>query len=453
MFTVTCVRERVLLLAGVSRRLVWVAGLAIAMSWGQGANWPQWRGPEFNGSTSEAGLPESFSRTEQVVWNVELPGSSAATPAVWGDRVFLNSADEDEGLVLGLCLDVKTGAELWRVKLETGTHRDNRSNYASPSPITDGKHVWFYTSTGELVALDVEGQEVWRRNIQKDYGEFAFQWTYASSPLLYGDRLYVQVLQRDVPVNGRGRADGPNDSYILCLEPLTGKEIWRHVRPSKGVAEAREAYSTPLPVVEGGRSEFIIVGGDCITGHDLASGEELWRWGTWNPRRIGHYRLVPSPVAGGGVVLACGPKGEPIFAAPLGKSGVLKDEELAWVSTERAISADVPTPLFYRGHFYVLDGNRKALSCVEPASGKVLWTGEFESRVPFEASPTGADGRVYCINHRGEVFVVKAQSGGFELVAQVEMGDESDRDVRASIVAAQGRLFIRTNSRLYCLGE
>jgi outer membrane protein assembly factor BamB len=163
--------------------------------------------------------------------------------------------------------------------------------------------------------------------------------------------------------------------------------------------------------------------------------------------------LVPSPVAGGGVVLACGPKGEPIFAAPLGKTGVLEDEDLAWVSKERAISADVPTPLFYGGHFYVLDGNRKALSCVEPASGKVLWTGEFESRVPFESSPTGADGRVYCINHRGEVFVVKAQTTGFELVAQVEMGDENDRDVRATVVAAQGRLFIRTNSRLYCLGD
>jgi outer membrane protein assembly factor BamB len=381
-----------------------------------------------------------------------MPGASAATPAVWNDRVFLPSVDQETGTVVALCLETASGKELWRRNLGKGTHRDNRSDYASPSPITDGRHVWFYTSMGELVAFDWTGKEIWRRNIQKDYGEFAFLWTYSSSPLLFNGRLYVQVLQRDVPVRGRGRADGPNDSYLLALDPLTGEEQWRQIRLSKAVAEAREAFSTPIPLLGTAQPEILILGGDCVTGHSPETGRELWRWGTYNPRRVPHYRLVPSPIAGNGVILACGPKGEPIYAVKAGQEGELTDDNLAWVSQDRAVTSDVPTPLFFQGRFYILDGNRKGLSCVEPKTGRVLWTGSLQCRAPFEASPTGADGRIFCINHRGEVFVVAADEQ-FRILHQTNMGDESDRNIRSSIVAAQQKLFLRTNSRLYCLSN
>src|SRR5438093_13480351 len=106
---------------------------------------------------------------------------------------------------------------------------------------------------------------------------------------------------------------------------MTGKELWRHVRPADAVQESLEAFTTPIPFTHDGRTEILITGGDCITGHDAASGKEFWRWGTWNPEKIGHWRLVPSPVAGAGVALACGPKGAPVFAAKLGGSGQLSD--------------------------------------------------------------------------------------------------------------------------------
>src|SRR5207247_7186301 len=158
--------------------------------------------------------------------------------------------------------------------------------------------VWFYYGTGELACFDVSGKESWHRNIQKDYGQFAYQWTYGASPLLYDGRLYVVVLQRNVRVHGRGSEN--SEYYLLALAPATGKELWRVLRPSEAREESLEAYSTPMPYTHNGRTELIITGGDSISGHDPATGKEIWRWGTWNPTRIGHWRLVPSATAGAG---------------------------------------------------------------------------------------------------------------------------------------------------------
>src|SRR5437867_7218826 len=265
-------------------------------------------------------------------------------------------------------------------------------------------------------------------------------------------KLYMQVLQRDVPANGRGKKDGPNESYLLALDPDTGKQLWRQLRPSEAVAESREAFTTPIPYEYKGRKQLIVIGGDCLTGHDLASGKELWRWGTWNPEKISHWRLVPSPVAGGGVVLGCGPKGAPVCAVKAGGKGTLDDSGLAWKSTEREISSDVSTPLFYQDRFYVLNSDRKSIARVVPASGKVEWVGEPGSQAKIESSPTGADGRIYFMNFRGDVFVVEAGEQ-FKLLHKTAMGDEGDNKLRSSIAIAHGCLFIRTDSKLYCVGN
>jgi outer membrane protein assembly factor BamB len=414
-------------------------------------NWPQWRGPHFDGSSTEQNLPAEFSKTNNVKWTASLPGPSAATPIVWGDRVFVSSTDTRTKTLRAICLDRQTGKQLWNQETGMGFNLDDRSNLASPSPITDGKLVWFYYGTGDLVAFDLTGKKLWSREIQKDYGQFAFNWTYGSSPMLYGDKLYVQVLQRDVAVRGRGRKDGPNDSYLLALDPKTGKELWKHVRPSEAHEESREAYSTPIPFERNGGGGLLITGGDCITAHDAATGAELWRWGTWNPTRITHWRLVPSPVAGGGMALACAPKGSAVYALKLDSKGTRTDKDLAWTSQEREVSSDVGTPLFYKGRFYVLNGDKKTIARVDPATGKADWIGELGTRIKIESSPTGADDKIYFQNFRGEVFVVAAAEQ-FKLLHVAAMGDEDDNDLRAGVAASQGKLFIRTGSKLYCIG-
>jgi len=418
------------------------------------ANWGHWRGPSFNGSSTEQNQPADFSKTNNVKWAAALPGTSAATPIIWNDSVFVSSADDRAKTMRALCLERKSGKVLWDQEVGVGYNLDEKSNFASPSPVTDGKIVVFYYGNGELASFDFSGKKLWGRNLQKDYGQFAYQWTYGASPTLYQDKLFIEVLQRDQPVHGRGRTDAPIESYLLALDPSTGKELWKHVRPSEAKMESHEAYTTPIPFEFKGRTELLIAGGDAITGHDPKTGDELWRWSTWNPSFITHWRLVPSPVTGGGVVLVCAPKGAPVYAFKAGAKGKQDDSVIAWKSSEREITSDVATPLFYKGSFYILKGEppRAAISRVEPATGKVEWTGQLETRIKIESSPTAADDKIYFQNFRGEVFVVAAGEQ-FKLLGTIPMGDEWDDQLRSSIAISQGELFIRTGHKLYCVGN
>jgi len=432
---------------------VFLAIVAMTISAAHAADWPQWRGPNFNGSTDEKNLPVKWSRTENVAWSAELPGPSAATPIISGDRVFISSVDSAADSLVAMCFDRTSGRLLWSHEVAKGTRRDRRSNYSAPSPVTDGKIVIFFYSTGLLICYDMDGNRIWSRNIQDDYGTFAFLWTFSSSPTLYGGRLYLQVLQRDVPVQGRGLAGQKNRSYILAMDPKTGRTLWRQFRPTDAVAESREAFSTPIPGTLGGKEQLLVVGGDLISGHDLETGKELWRWGTWNPYRIGHWRLVPSPVAGGGVVLACGPKTAPVFAVRPNGRGTLNDTAVAWdTGDEKQVTSDVPTPAFYDGDFFILSDLRKNLSRVDSRTGKVKWTVPTPGKAKYEASPLAADGRIYIINHAGQVDVIDAATGN--VINSIQMDDPAGRAVvRASISAAGGKLFIRTTTKLYCIGK
>lgn len=424
------------------------------------ANWSNWRGPNHNGASPETGLPTKFSRTENVKWKADLPGVSAATPIIHGNHVFLSSANEGNDTLHALALDRRTGRILWNHEIAPTYRRDSRSTFAAPSPTTDGKLVYFHYGNGEVAAFDFSGKKAWSRNLQDVHGQFSIQWTPSSSPLLHGGKLYFQILQRDIQVEFRGQRYGKphnNESYLLAVDPKTGKDLWKVIRPSKAVFESREAFSSPYPMINNGREEIVLVGGDAISGHNPANGKEIWRWGTWNPTRIGHWRLVPSPVSGDGVVLACGPKGAPVTAIKVGGKGVLDDDGVAWSSPDREITSDVPTPAFYEGKFYVVNDRRGLLLCVNPPDGKVIWKGKLKGtgRITskFEASPTVADGHIYTINHKGEVIVCQAGGKEFKQVHAVAMGKRDDNNVRSGVAISQGNLFIRTGSELFCIGK
>lgn len=422
-------------------------------------DWPNWRGPSHNGSAQAVNLPVKFSPTQNVKWIADLPGPSAATPIVHGSSVFVSSTDPKNQALLALCLDRKTGKEKWRQSVGSGYRPagegnpfqlDDRSNYASPSPVTNGKQVIFFYGNGDLAAFDFAGKKLWQRNLQKDFGDFAFQWTFSSSPLLYDGKLYLQILQRDRPVGPRGK-DGA-ESFLLALKPETGVELWRSVRPTTAIYESREAFTTPMPYVHNGRKELLIAGGDFVTGHDPNTGKELWRWGTWNEsHRIPHWRLVPSPVAGAGIVLVCAPKRAPVYATKLGGNGHLGDAGLAWKSEERSpVTSDVPTPVFYNGKFYVLSDVRQSLSCVDPKTGATDWSVAVPGRSMCWASPTGADGKIYLMNLDGIVFVMDAATG--KLLSENVMDPEGS-EIRSTIAVAHNNLFIRTNTKLFCVGQ
>lgn len=416
-------------------------------------DWANWRGPSYNGSTEAKGLPVTFSPTTGIKWAVTLPGPTAATPVVQGNRVYSTAADFDKQLLIAYCLDRRTGKVLWQDAMGSGyqpggqgnkVRLDERSHYAAPSPVTDGKRVVFFFGNGDLATFTPEGKKLWQRNLQREGGDFALQWTFSSSPQLWKGKLYLQILQRNRPVGPRGK--GEPESFLLALDPATGKELWRSVRPSEGSNESREAYSTPIPHTINGKNLLLIAGGDVLTGHDPETGKELWRWGTWNEgHREQWWRLVPSPVAGEGVVMVCAPKRAPVYA--IAQDG----SNLAWKSDDRsAVTSDVPTPCFSQGRFYVLSDVRKSLSCVEAKTGNIVWSVPTPGRQMCWGSPTLADGKLYVVDLNGVVFVFEAATG--KLLAENPM-DVEGSDVRSSIAVAYNNLFIRTKDKLYCVGK
>ena len=428
-------------------KLLWTLFLACAAGSALAGNWPQWRGPNFDGSANETNLPSEWSTTQNVAWVAPMPGSSAATPAIWEDSVFVSSPNAQQDLLL-LCLDRGNGHVRWQQKVASGDFDKGRNNVASPSPVTDGQRAFIMFATGDLAAFDFSGRELWHRNLAQDYGRFAIMWIYGSSPMLYRDHLYVQVLQSaKVPDDYSHAQDGKVDreSYLLCMDPTTGKDLWRHIRPTDAFSEAQEAYSTPLPVQNGDKTEIILVGGNYVTAHNAVDGTELWRCAGLNDKHEAFWRIVPSAVAAEGLIFACGPKRDPVLAIKDGGHGLVTQTHTAWKFSE--FPSDCPTPLVYGRRLFVLDGDRQVLTALEPTTGHKIWQGKLGVHEIFRSSPTGADGKIYCISESGTA-VVLAGGDEFKVLSTIRMGESP---VRASIAAAQGELFIRTAKSVYCL--
>ena len=417
-------------------------------SFASAENWPNWRGPNQDGSSSETGLLAKFSTKEGVKWAANVPGIAASVPVIWGDNIFITAPIVAEKKLVGLCYDKQSGKEKWRTTISEGAEVqwDDKSNLASPSAATDGDRVYFLFANAIAAACDFSGKIIWKRDFKETHGAFATQWTYGSSPTIDSGKLYIQVLQRNETFKfqekfEKGTPGKDMSSYILAIDPATGKDIWKHIRPSLASVESLEAFSSPVFTTFKDQRLMLISGGDTLTIHEASSGKEL--------------RLVPSPVVGDGIAIVCAPKNSPVFAMPLDAKG---ETQPVWQTEPKGVTSDVPTPAFYKGKFYVLDGGKKLLSCLEPKTGKVLWTGELGGKTKFESSPTVADDKVYCINFWGEVYVAKANTDQFELLSVNEMGNGSKpngnaESVRASVSVSDSSLFVRTQDKLYRIAK
>jgi outer membrane protein assembly factor BamB len=413
-----------------------------------GADWPQWRGPFLNGSTIEKGLAASWSKTENIAWISPLPGPSAATPIVCNGRVFVSSA-EGKGTknVFALCLDAKTGKELWRKKFVTAERRIRRNNMATPSPVTDGKSIFFLYGSGDFVGLDYEGNTLWSRNIEKEYGNISIKFGYSSSPLLYDGKIYVLVQRRDKTYR-KPKSDTPLNSFLLAVDPKTGKNLWKQPRQTDAEDESLDAYSTPI-VLKGKKGmEIGIIGADYVTGYDPETGKELWRYG-YSPTKKDNWRHVSSLVPGDGLHYGVKSRGSGLFVIRAGGQGMLSKEHIAW--TFDGPTPDSSTPLLYEGNLYVLEGReKKIMTCLDAKTGRQKWQGKLGGSAPYYASATAADGKIYCINEEGRVVVVSAGNKQFKVISRIELESEP---CRASIAIADGHLFIRTAEHLYCVGK
>jgi outer membrane protein assembly factor BamB len=397
-------------------------------------NWPQWRGPLLNGVSNEKGLPVKWTAVENVAWKVPMPSRTGATPIIWNDRIFLNVALHDSSGDLELwCLNRSNGDPLWKRPLGGGNHREQKQNMSSPSPVTDGTHVWVMTGTGILKAFDLSGTEVWARDIQHDYGRFGLNWGYASSPLLHEGALYVQVL------HGM-KTDDP--SYVMRIDKATGKTVWRVVRPTDAPQESPDSYTTPALLRYGNTTEIVITGGDVVTGHDLETGKELWRADGLNPGRSSSYRIIASPLVAGDVIIAP-TRQRPMLALKAGGRGDITRTHKLW---EFNNGPDVPTPVSDGKYLYVLnDGG--VVYCLDLRTGATIYGPSRLKPGTYSASPTLADGRLYVTSEEGTTTVFAA-GPKFEVVAE----NAVDEYTLSSIAVSQSQLFLRTDRHLYAIG-
>ncbi len=407
-------------------------------------NWPQWRGPQQNGVSSARNLPTSWSPDKNVIWKAELPSWSGSTPIVWNDRIFLMSPSPSQKPeerepggpeIYILCLSRKDGSERWRYKLDEGNELWRKHNNTSPSPVTNGAHVWAVTGNGVAACLNMDGKLVWTRDIQRDYGEFGLNFGYASSPILHDGKLILQVLHGSY-------TDEP--SYIVALNAANGKEVWREERATDASRESPDSYTTPVLLKHGGKTQIVITGGDCVTGHDPATGREIWRAYGLNPERRGNYRIVASPVAVGDLIYAP-TRRRPLLALAAGGTGdVSGNVKWKW---EGAAAPDVPTPVCDGKYFYMVD-DRGLVTCLDARTGAVVWGPERTAQGTVSASPHLADGKLFLLNEYA-VTTVLAAGPKFEVLATNELDDTY---TLSSPVSSGSQLFMRTATHLYCIG-
>ncbi len=396
------------------------------------ADWPQWRGPELRGTSPETGLPVKWSTSEGLVWTLDLPSASGSTPIVSGDRVYLNVVEGDT--VSLWCLERKTGAARWKRPLGASAgHAHKKHNMSTPSPVTDGQRVYAMTGQGALKGMSADGQELWARDLQQEYGPFGTNWGYGSSPLLVEGTLYVQVL------HGM-KTDEP--SYLVGIDAATGKNRFRVERHTRAQTESPDAYTTPTVARRGQQVEIVLTGGDVVTGHDPASGRELWRVDGLNPENNPFQRIVASPVAVGDLVVAPTRVKPMLVVRAFGRGDVTKSA-VVW-SFDRG--PDVPTPATDGTLLYVLT-DKGLLYCMDLATGKPHYGPERLRTGTYSSSPLLADGKLYVTNEDGVTSVVKAGTA-FELLAENAL----EGFTVSSPAAASGQLFIRTASHLYAIG-
>jgi outer membrane protein assembly factor BamB len=413
-----------------------VAGLVVLLGAGPavGEEWPGWRGPRGDGTSSEAGVPLKWGTKENVRWKVEVPGIGHSSPVVYGERVFVTTCVEGagKGRRMLLCYDRRSGKERWRrVVLTARLERKHALNsYASGTPATDGKHVYVafldYPNM-QVACYDVDGNKVWQRSPGKLLSVHGF----CTSPVLYKGLVVLN-----------GDQDG--DGYLVALDKKTGEQRWRADRPNK-----TRSYCTPLLIPDPrrpGSTQLVLSGSKCVAGYDADTGK--LRWIVDGPTE----QYVAGLVYHKGVVfLTSGfPEHHLMGINPAGEGNITESKYVLWHVGNRENgrgrgASYVPSPVAHGGYFFVVS-DPGYLSCLEARTGKRLWMRKLGRR--HSASIVLVGGKLLVPDDDGVTWVVEA-GPKFELVGKNDLGEPCF----ASPAVAHGEVFLRTEKHLWCIGR
>jgi outer membrane protein assembly factor BamB len=410
--------------------------------WGE--NWPQWRGPTNDGISGEKNLAVRWSASENIAWKMPLKGLGTSTPVIWEDRIFLTSQlgdgplaegardfddaqrakkmGEERGvtfLVSAFARD--SGRPVWETRFPGGDHLPEvhiKHNLASPSCVTDGERVYAWFGTGLAVALTLDGETVWQRDLGKEYTPFDVRWGHGSSPALYKERLLLLV-------------DHPLDSYLLAVDRRSGEDI---LKISRG--KERRSYTTPFIVQRDEGDQLIVNTNEAIQALDPDTGKLIWQVGEDNRVPIG------VPVFHNGVLYSNrGYNSSPYLAVGVDGTGDVSRSKLKW----RAPTGGpyVSSLTYYQGVLYMAN-ERGIASAVDAGTGETLWKQRLGG--VFSASPVAADGLVYLAEESGKTYVIEA-GREFKLAATNDLGERT----LASPAISGGLLFLRSDDHLFAI--
>jgi len=417
------------------------------------ANWPQWRGADGSGVSNEKNLPSDWNVSRNIKWKTPIEGRGHSSPIVWNNRIFLTTAVEGE-VVPGakaikhmdgdkeflhpdsvgadrkhtfkvVCIDRASGKVLWESVAWEGTPYDNRhrkSSYAASTPATDGELVYAFFGTEGLYAYDFKGKLAWKAKLG-NLGTVGMGT--GTSPVLHENLVIVQCDEE----NGAA-------SFIVALDKKSGKEVWRTPR------KVQVSWSTPLLVRTAKRTELITSGTEAIISYDPATGKELWT------HKGVESNAIPSPVANSEMAfLVAGFPAKIAMALKLGGSGDLTGSaNEVWKYSKG--TAYVPSPILYQDYLYIMT-DRGILTCIDARTGEVKYEG---GRIPipatFTASPVAFDGKLLLTSEDGDTFIIKS-GPKHEVLGTNSVGEP----VYASPAIADGRIFIRGEHNLYCIGS
>jgi len=431
-------------------------------------NWPSFRGANADGLALSCNTPATWNleKSQNILWKTALPGLGHSSPVIWGNKLFVTSAinqSKPAALKVGLygdpgsaedneaqqwkvyCLDKQTGALLWEKVAREGLPKQKRhtkATHANCTVATNGKNLVAFFGSEGLYCYDLNGELRW----QKDLGTLRtspvvyndapdpqgvdLEWGFASSPVIYGNRVFVQC---DILTNG----------LVAALDLTDGKEIWRTKRDDTAT------WSTPTVCTEGSRAQLLVNGWKHMGGYDLETGKEIWKMSG------GGDCPVPTPLVWNGLIFltsAHGPR-RPLYAVRTDASGdvSLRDgaatnKFVAWSALRGG--AYMQTPLVYGDYLYSchLDG---ILSCYEARTGKQMYKERLGSGSGgYTASPVAANGKIYFASEQGSVYVVKP-GPQFTVLATNQM----EEVCMATPAISDGTIFFRTQGHVVAIGE
>lgn len=395
-------------------------------------NWPRFRGPSGQGVSTETGLPLKWSETENVAWKTPIPGLGWSSPIVWGDRIFLTTGLANDTSCHVLCVDLKTGKILWdkEVFQQVVKRRERMNSGATATPVTDGQLVYAAFCDGSIVALDFDGNVAWTHRDVQYYSRHGM----GVSPILYEDLLILPVdpSTTDMSNERLGWQLAWDKSYILALDKKTGKERWRGPR-----GMSRIGHSTPNIMMVDGKPQLVSAAGDVIQGHDPATGQRLW-----SVRSFGE-PCVPAIVIGDDLVYSAPGAGAPaIRAARPGHAG--REAQVVWEQKEQMPM--LASFVYARPHLFTIKETGFAM-CLNAQTGEIVW----KERLPgkYAASPILAEGRLYLLSEEGVCTIIEAGP----VYKPVATNSIAETKIQASMAVSQGRLIIRAENALYCIGK